>query len=179
MSSTNVPLDIVDNKQIRYRISLEGNPYPKALAIEDRDGALTIERHGFKGPLGQLFSLKYSVSKDSRHLFTVIDGGFSNMPRVALKIGKREIAVFDYGLKRLEMKCEASTGAYTINGNYLTGDYDIVDRNGTVVSSVTNSQCGRQSTFDIIAQDGADAPIALGIPLAVALLRARVEEHLE
>lgn len=74
-----------------YRISIEGNPYPHALALTNPVGDnLNIKRHGFTGPLGQLLSLKYTVYDDTNEkLFTVVDGGFSNMPRVALVIEHR------------------------------------------------------------------------------------------
>lgn len=94
-----------------YRISIEGNPYPHTLALINPAGDnLSIKRHGFTGPLGQLLSLKYTVYDDANEkLFTVVDGGFSNMPRVALIIEHKEVAVFDYGLNRLEMKCDEHT----------------------------------------------------------------------
>lgn len=98
-----------------YRISIEGNPYPHALALVNPAGDnLNIKRHGFTGPLGQLLSLKYTVYDDANEkLFTVVDGGFSNMPRVALIIEHKEVAVFDYGLNRLEMKCVTNIPNYT------------------------------------------------------------------
>lgn len=104
-----------------YRISIEGNPYPHALALVNPAGDnLNIKRHGFTGPLGQLLSLKYTVYDDANEkLFTVVDGGFSNMPRVALIIEHKEVAVFDYGLNRLEMKCVTNIPNYTIKGNFL------------------------------------------------------------
>ena len=49
-----------------YRISIEGNPYPHALALINPAGDnLDIKRHGFTGPLGQLLSLKYTVYDDA------------------------------------------------------------------------------------------------------------------
>lgn len=49
-----------------YRISIEGNPYPHALALTNPVGDnLNIKRHGFTGPLGQLLSLKYTVYDDT------------------------------------------------------------------------------------------------------------------
>lgn len=99
-----------------YQISIEGNPYPHTLALINPAGDnLNIKKHGFTGPLGQLLSLKYTVYDDANEkLFTVVDGGFSNMPRVALIIEHEEVAVFDYGLNRLEMKCVTNIPNYTI-----------------------------------------------------------------
>ena len=76
-----------------YRISIEGNPYPHALALVNPAGDnLNIKKHGFTGPLGQLLSLKYTVYDDANEkLFTVVDGGFSNMPRVALIMNTRKL----------------------------------------------------------------------------------------
>lgn len=168
-----------DNARSNYTIITEGNPYPQTLAITSQEGPLRIQKHGFTGPLGQIVSLKYSVSKDTERLFTVIDGGFSNMPRVALKIDNCEIAVFNYGLKRLEMKCEETLSGYGISGNYLTAGYEVVDSEGIMVSSVTAEQRGRQSIITVTVRDQNQLAAALGIPVAIALLRSRVEEHLE
>ena len=150
-----------------YRISIEGNPYPHALALVNPAGDnLNIKRHGFTGPLGQLLSLKYTVYDDANEkLFTVVDGGFSNMPRVALIIEHKEVAVFDYGLNRLEMKCVTNIPNYTIREVKL--------------SSVNVLQCDKQSCFNIQVLDKAELAAAIGIPTAIALLRARIEEHLE
>ena len=164
-----------------YRISIEGNPYPHALALVNPAGDnLNIKRHGFTGPLGQLLSLKYTVYDDANEkLFTVVDGGFSNMPRVALIIEHKEVAVFDYGLNRLEMKCVTNIPNYTIKGNFLFGDYDIFSQQEVKLSSVIVLQCDKQSCFSIQVLDKAELPAAIGIPTAIALLRARIEEHLE
>lgn len=164
-----------------YRISIEGNPYPHALALINPAGDnLDIKRHGFTGPLGQLLSLKYTVYDDANEkLFTVVDGGFSNMPRVALIIEHKEVAVFDYGLNRLEMKCITNIPNYAIKGNFLFGDYDIFSQQEVKLSSVIVLQCDKQSCFSIQVLDKAELAAAIGIPTAIALLRARIEEHLE
>ena len=153
-----------------YRISIEGNPYPHALALVNPAGDnLNIKRHGFTGPLGQLLSLKYTVYDDANEkLFTVVDGGFSNMPRVALIIEHKEVAVFDYGLNRLEMKCVTNIP-----------NYDIFSQREVELSSVNVLQCDKQSCFNIQVLDKAELAAAIGIPTAIALLRARIEEHLE
>lgn len=164
-----------------YRISIEGNPYPHALALINPAGDnLNIKKHGFTGPLGQLLSLKYTVYDDANEkLFTVVDGGFSNMPRVALIIEHEEVAVFDYGLNRLEMKCVTNIPNYSIKGNFLFGDYDIFSQREVKLSSVIVLQCDKQSCFSIQVLDKAELAAAIGIPAAIALLRARIEEHLE
>ena len=97
------------------------------------------------------------------------------MPRVALIIEHKEVAVFDYGLNRLEMKCVTNIPNYTIKGNFLFGDYDIFSQREVKLSSVIVLQCDKQSCFSIQVLDKA----AIGIPTAIALLRARIEEHLE
>lgn len=167
--------------QNEYRISIEGNPYPHDLVLINPAGDnLNIKRHGFTGPLGQLLSLKYTVYDDANEkLFTVVDGGFSNMPRVALIIEHKEVAVFDYGLNRLEMKCITNIPNYTIKGNFLFGDYDIFSQREVKLSSVIVLQCDKRSCFSIQVLDKAELAAAIGIPTAIALLRARIEEHLE
>ena len=164
-----------------YQISIEGNPYPHTLALINPAGDnLNIKKHGFTGPLGQLLSLKYTVYDDANeNLFTVVDGGFSNMPRVALIIEHEEVAVFDYGLNRLEMKCVTNIPNYTIRGNFLFGDYDIFSQREVKLSSVIVLRCDKQSCFSIQVLDKAELAAAIGIPTAIALLRARIEEHLE
>lgn len=164
-----------------YQISIEGNPYPHSLVlINPAGGNLNIKKHGFTGPLGQLLSLKYTVYDDANEkLFTVIDGGFSNMPRVALIIEHKEVAVFDYGLNRLEMKCVTNIPNYTIKGNFLFGNYDVFGQREERLSSVIVLQCDKQSLFSIQVLDKTELAAAIGIPTAIALLRARIEEHLE
>ena len=164
-----------------YQISIEGNPSPHTLALINPAGDnLNIKKHGFTGPLGQLLSLKYTVYDDTNEeLFTVVDGGFSNMPRVALIIKHREVAVFDYGLNRLEMKCVTNIPNYTIKGNFLFEDYDIFSQQEVRLSSVIVLQCDKQSKFNIQVLDKNKLAAAIGIPTAIALLRARIEEHLE
>lgn len=150
------------------------------LSSTQRETASTSKKHGFTGPLGQLLSLKYTVYDDANEkLFTVVDGGFSNMPRVALIIEHEEVAVFDYGLNRLEMKCITNIPNYTIKGNFLFGDYDIFSQREVKLSSVIVLQCDKQSCFSIQVLDEAELAAAIGIPTAIALLRARIEEHLE
>lgn len=150
------------------------------LSSTQRETASTSKKHGFTGPLGQLLSLKYTVYDDANEkLFTVVDGGFSNMPRVALIIEHEEVAVFDYGLNRLEMKCITNIPNYTIKGNFLFGDYDIFSQREVKLSSVIVLQCDKQSCFSIQVLDKAELAAAIGIPTAIALLRARIEEHLE
>ena len=101
------------------------------------------------------------------------------MPRVALIIEHEEVAVFDYGLNRLEMKCVTNIPNYTIKGNFLFGDYDIFSQRGVRLSSVIVLQSDKQSLFSIQVLDKAELAAAIGIPTAIALLRARIEEHLE
>lgn len=150
------------------------------LSSTQRETTSTSKKHGFTGPLGQLLSLKYTVYDDANEkLFTVVDGGFSNMPRVALIIEHKEVAVFDYGLNRLEMKCVTNIPNYTIKGNFLFGDYDIFSQREVKLSSVIVLQCDKQSCFSIQVLDKAELAAAIGIPTAIALLRARIEEHLE
>lgn len=67
------------------------------------------------------------------------------MPRVALIIEHKEVAVFDYGLNRLEMKCVTNIPNYTIKGNFLFGDYDIFSQREVKLSSVIVLQCDKQS----------------------------------
>ena len=56
-----------------YRISIEGNPYPHALALVNPAGDnLNIKRHGFTGPLGQLLSLKNTVYDDANEKLSLI-----------------------------------------------------------------------------------------------------------
>lgn len=150
------------------------------LSSTQRETTSTSKKHGFTGPLGQLLSLKYTVYDDANEkLFTVVDGGFSNMPRVALIIEHEEVAVFDYGLNRLEMKCVTNIPNYTIKGNFLFGDYDIFSQREVKLSSVIVLQCDKQSCFSVQVLDKAELAAAIGIPTAIALLRARIEEHLE
>lgn len=165
------------NIESQLKVTLIRIPW---LSSTQRETASTSKKHGFTGPLGQLLSLKYTVYDDANEkLFTVVDGGFSNMPRVALIIEHEEVAVFDYGLNRLEMKCITNIPNYTIKGNFLFGDYDIFSQREVKLSSVIVLQCDKQSCFSIQVLDKAELAAAIGIPTAIALLRARIEEHLE
>lgn len=101
------------------------------------------------------------------------------MPRVALIIEHKEVAVFDYGLNGLEMKCITNIPNYTIRGKFLFGDYEIFSQREMKLSSVIVLQSDKQSVFSIRVLDKAELAAAIGIPTAIALLRARIEEHLE